>query len=96
MCCLAALLLVAGPRVGILFWWLIDQPRWNLAFDTFLLPFLGFLFVPWTTLMYVLVFPGGVDGFDWVWIGIGLLLDFGSWAGGGYTNRDRMSSYSQR
>ena len=96
MCCVAALLLLAGPRAGILVWWLVDQVRWNLAFDTFILPFLGFLFLPWTTLMYVLVFQGGVEGFDWVWVGIGLMLDVSSWAGGGYTNRGRTSRYSSR
>ena len=43
--------------------------------------------------MYVLVFPGGIDGFDWVWLGMGFLLDIFSTAGGGYTNRDRMKGY---
>ena len=94
MCCFAAVLLLAGPRLGILVWWLVDQVRWNLAFDTFLVPLLGFLFLPWTTIMYVLVFQGGIAGFDWVWLGIGLFLDFSSWAGGGYTNRGRMRGYS--
>ena len=51
MCCLAASLLLLGPRFGILIWWLFDPARWSLAFDTFILPFLGFLFLPWTTLM---------------------------------------------
>ena len=27
---------------------------------------LGFIFLPWTTLMYVMVIPGGIVGFDWV------------------------------
>jgi hypothetical protein len=93
MCCLATLLLLLGPRVGIFFWWLLEPARWSLAFDTFIWPFLGFLFVPWTTLMYVVVFPGGIDGFDWVWLGIGLAADVVSWTGGGYsgyTNRDKL------
>ena len=75
MCCLAASLVILGPRFGILLWWLLDPVRWNLAFDTFVWPFLGFLVVPWTTIMYVLVFPGGVDGFDWVWLGFALMAD---------------------
>jgi hypothetical protein len=95
MCCLATLLVVLGPRVGIVFWWLVEPARWNLAFDTFIWPFLGFIFLPWTTLMYVLVFPGGVDGFDWIWLGMGFLLDIFSTAGGGYTNRDRMAGYGR-
>ena len=95
MCCLATLLVVLGPRVGIIFWWLFEPARWNLAFDTLIWPLLGFLFLPWTTLMYVLVFQGGIDGFDWVWLGMGVLLDVFSYADGGYTNRDRMRGYGR-
>ncbi len=43
--------------------------------------------------MYVLVFPGGIIGFDWIWLGLGLLVDIGSHAGGGYTNRNRIPGY---
>jgi hypothetical protein len=94
MCCLAASLVLLGPRFAILIWWLLEPVRWNAAFDTFIWPLLGFLFLPWTTLMYVLVFQGGVDGFDWVWLGLGLLADVFSYAGGGYTNRDRFTGYN--
>jgi hypothetical protein len=93
MCCLAATLMLLGPRVAIFFWWLFEPARWSLAFDTFIVPFLGFLFLPWTTLMYVVVFPGGVDGFDWIWLGLGLAADVLSYTGGGvsgYRNRDRL------
>ena len=40
--------------------------------------------------MYVLVAPGGVDGFDWVWMALAILGDIGMYAGGGYGNRDRV------
>ena len=90
MCCVIAALFALGPRAAILIWWLVDQVRWNAAFDTFLIPLLGFLILPWTTLMWVLVFPGGVDGFDYIWLGIAVAFDVFSWAGGGYTNRDRL------
>ena len=91
MCCLLAILAVLGPRVAILVWWLADQVRWSQAFDSFLVALLGFIFLPWVTLAYVLVFPGGVEGFDWIWLGLALLLDLSSWFGGGYTNRSRIS-----
>ena len=94
MCCLAASLMVLGPRFGILVWWLLEPVRWSAAFDTFIVPLLGFLFLPWTTLMYVLVYAGGIDGFDWVWLGLGLATDIFSSAGGGYTNRDRFTGYN--
>lgn len=90
MCCLITALLLLGPRAAIFIWWLMDPVRWNLAFDTFLWPFLGFLFAPWTTLMYVAVAVGGVTGFDVVWVGLGVLMDLVSWTGGGYSNRNRM------
>lgn len=90
MCCLFTTLVLIGPRAAILVWWLMNPVRWNLAFSSFLWTLLGFLFVPWTTLAYVLVFPGGVNGFDWIWLGLGLLADLGSYSGGAYSNRGRL------
>ena len=90
MCCLFTTLLFLGPRAGILVWWLLQPARWNLAFQSFIWPLLGFLFLPWTTLMYVIVFAGGITGFDWIWLGLGLLADIGMYAGGGYGNKDRI------
>jgi hypothetical protein len=89
MCCLFTTLLLLGPRAGVLVWWLINPARFSLAFSTFIWPLLGFLFLPWTTLMYLLVFPMGVVGFDWIWLGLGVLADIGTYGGGGYGNRDR-------
>jgi hypothetical protein len=89
MCCLVAVILLLGPRLGILVWWLIDMGRWERAFDTFIWPLLGFIFLPWTTLAYVLIFPGGVVGFDWLWLVLGFLLDISSYTGGGLGGRRR-------
>lgn len=91
MCCVLSTLLLIGPRATILVWWLINQPRWNLAFENFLWALVGFLFAPWTTLAYVLVFPQGINGFDYIWLAIGLMIDLSSWFGGGYSNRRRWS-----
>jgi hypothetical protein len=96
MCCLASLLVLLGPRAGIVVWWLVDPARWSLAFDTFIWPFLGFFFLPWTVLAYVVVFPGGVDGGDWIVLVFGFLADIFSYVGGGYTNRDRYRYGSPR
>jgi hypothetical protein len=93
MCCVIAALFAIGPRGAILFWWLIQPVRWSQTFDGFLLPLLGFLIAPWTTLMYVLVYPAGINGFDYVWLAIGIAFDVFSWFGGGYTNRSRMTQF---
>ncbi|MEN8614087.1 hypothetical protein ABFB09_02210 [Dehalogenimonas sp. THU2] len=89
MCCPLIILMLLGPRAAILVWWLVDQARWQSAFDTFLIPIVGFLLLPWTTLAYVLVFPGGVEGLDFVWLILAVLVDLGGY-GGGYRNRDRV------
>ena len=90
MCCFFTTLLLLGPRAAILIWWLLQPVRWQAAFPSFIWPLLGFIFVPWTTLMYVLVAPGGVIGFDWVWLGLAVIADIGMYVGGGYGNRDRI------
>ena len=94
MCCLFTTLLLLGPRAVDVLWWLVDPTRWNLAFDTLLWPLLGIVFLPFTTLMYVIVFPGGITGLDIVWLGLAVVLDLLSWFGGGYGNRRQLPGYS--
>ena len=92
MCCLLAALFMVGPRAAIFVWWLIDPARWALAFDTVLWPIAGFLVAPWTTLMWLVVFPGGIEGLDYLWLGFAVAFDLFTWFGGGYTNRNRIPS----
>ncbi len=95
MCCFFSVLLFLGPRAAILIWWLVNPLLWQATFDRFIWPLLGFIFLPWTTLMYVIVAPAGtgVVGFDWLWLGLALLADISMYAGGGYGNRDRVPGY---
>jgi len=53
-------------------------------------PVLGIIFMPWTTMLYVLVAPGGVKGVDWLWIVLGVVVDITFWSGGAWKNRDRV------
>lgn len=94
MCCLFTVLVVFGPRLGIIVWGLASPARWDAAFDTFVWPLLGFVFLPWTTLMYVSVAPLGVTGFDWFWMVLAVFADLASYSGGAYGNRDRIRSYT--
>lgn len=88
--CLLIILMMGGPRVAIITWWLAAMSRWEATFDGFLLPFVGFLFLPWTTLMTVIVSPSGkVEGIDWMWLGLALLADFASVSGSRYGGRRR-------
>jgi len=51
--------------------------------------------VPWTTIAYVFVRPGGIEGLDWALIAIALFVDLGT-AGGGMFGRDRRPQWRDR
>ena len=88
-CCLFATVLAGAPRLAFLLWWLFQPVRINATFSSFLWPLLGVLFVPFTTLMYVIVFPGGIVGFDWVWLGLAVAIDISTYGGGARARSQR-------
>ena len=96
MCCFFLGLVVLGPRIVGAFWWLFQPLRWQNAFENWgglwwIWPVLGLIFLPWTTLMYVIVAPGGMVGWDWFWVGLMLVGDIMSYAGG--VGRRRIPGY---
>ena len=95
MCCVFTILVLLGPRFAGAIWWLVQPARWNLVFQNWLWPLLGIIFLPWTTLMYVIVAPGGINGlWEWLFIGLAVIADIASYTGGGYGNRKRIPGYS--
>ena len=94
MCCFFTTLLFLGPRAAVLIWWLVRPVYYQVVFNSFIWPILGIIFAPWSTLMYLLVAPGGVFGIDWLWMSLAILADLGTYAGGGYGNRDRIREYT--
>ena len=93
MCCFFAALFAVGPRAAILVWWLVDTARWEAAFANFLWAFLGFIFLPWTTLAWVAVWsPSGLTGFDWVILALGVFIDIASYASSEYGRRERYAT----
>ncbi len=91
MCCFLTILAFLGPRAALAVWWIVDMTRFNMVYNGFILPFLGFLFLPFTTLMYTLIWvPTGISGFNWIWIGLAVILDIMAYGGGGYGNRNRI------
>ena len=87
--CFLLILLFLGPRVALVYFWLFQTARFDLVFDTIAWPLLGILFLPWTTLMYLFVAPGGVTEWDWFWLGLMFIADMASY-GGGYKNRSNL------
>jgi len=81
MGCLLALMAGLFPRFVLFVFWIARPDRMDAIFTSFVWPLLGLVFLPFTTLMYVLLWqPGlGVTGWDWFWVGIAAVLDIGHW-----------------
>lgn len=80
---LIAFLLALSPRFVLFLMWLFSSSRLD-AFSTSWWSFLGFLFLPFTTLMYVLVWSAsnGVSFIGWLLVGLAFLIDLGSYSVG--------------
>lgn len=91
MCCFFTVLIFLGPRIAGIVWWLLQPARWvGIAFSSALWPILGLIFLPWATLMYVAVSPGGVNGIlEWGFLILAIIIDLAAYGGGGFGNRDR-------
>lgn len=90
MCCFLSAMFLIGPRAAIVVWWFAQPARFMATFSSWWWPALGLVFLPWVTLTYVLVAPGGVIGLDWLWLALALLVDVGG-AGGAYRGRSSWS-----
>lgn len=87
MPCLFLILILASPRVGLVLLFLFTHYL-DRAFHSFLPLILGFLFLPFTTLVYAWLVNSGlpVAGINVVWLLIAALVDLGA-VGHGYSRR---------
>jgi hypothetical protein len=87
MCCVLAMLAFLGPRLVIFV--LFFTNYMSRAFDMFLLPFLGFLFLPWTTIAWAIAQNefGGLNGIGILIVVLGFLADVGVLGGGARSRR---------
>ena len=92
-CCLFAIVLAGAPRLALFLWWLVQRAYVSLAFKgAELWGLLGFLFLPWTTLMWVIVYPGGISFVNWIFLGLAFAIDMGTYFGGGREGQRRYAS----
>ena len=83
MCCFVLVLGFLGPRFAFLWVWLATA-RVEIAFDgSFWLPLAGMIFLPWTSLAYVLAYAPmvGVSPLGWAIVVLGLALDLATYVG---------------
>ena len=93
--CLLAFAAAFAPRVILVLAALFSE-RWQLVWrGDWVLPTLGIVFLPYTTVMYMLsvnAVTGNIAGWDWMWIFLGLLLDFWKWSAI-FQNRKQVPGY---
>ncbi len=103
-CCFGVLLLGGAPRVVLLLWWLMDPARvggtfrgWPITAGSvtapqWIWPLIGFVLLPWTTVAYVFVSPGGITTVELAVMAIALLIDLGAHGGSRRAYRQRRAT----
>lgn len=96
MPCLFALLAGFAPRIAAAVLWLARPGMWNAAFNgSWFWPLLGVIFLPFTTLMYAILWsPGiGLTTGDWMWLILAIICDLMHYSSSAYHSRDRLPGY---
>jgi hypothetical protein len=79
--CFLALLALISPRLVLVLLWLFDNVL-SRAFDSWLIPLIGFFVLPWTTLAYAAFWDWGpghhVTGIEWAFVVFAFLIDVGA------------------
>jgi hypothetical protein len=93
MGCLFALLAGFTPRIALGLVWIFTNLV-DRAFSSFIVPLLGLIFLPYATLFYVLAWSpvGGVRGWGWFFVILGVIFDVGHWTGSAYSGRRRSAT----
>jgi hypothetical protein len=81
MGCFVALLALFSPRLALFAIFLFSDLL-SRAFDSWLVPLLGFFLLPWTTLAYAVMWASStnrVTGFEWFIVILAFLFDLGSY-----------------
>lgn len=88
MGCLVPLLALISPRLA-LFALLLFSDLIGDAFDSWIVPVLGFFLLPWTTLSFVVMWwaADGTLGFEWFIVVLAFVIDIGAYAKSGGARR---------
>jgi hypothetical protein len=97
MGCLFALFAGLFPRLALFIIWIARPALVAAAFNSFIWPFLGIIFLPFATLIYVILYiPGvGLTGWGWFWVVLAALFDIAHW-GASYTQRNQIPGMQGR
>jgi hypothetical protein len=94
MCgCIVALVAFFSPRLAIFLVWLFGD-RMSIAFNSFWIAVLGFIFLPWTTLAWAVAYAPiqGVTGFGWFIVILAFVVDISTHVGSFEARRARAAT----
>ena len=76
MGCLFAVIGGLAPRFAFFIFWIMRPTQVDAAFDTWIFPLLGIIFLPLATLLYAVLWTvGGLSGWAWFWVILAAFLD---------------------
>ncbi len=91
MGCFLVLFALISPRLALFFVWMFSNDL-SRAFDSFWIPLIGFFILPWTTLLYALMWvtgTPGIHGFEAFIVAFAFVVDIGSFVSSKRTQDQR-------
>ena len=85
MGCFDSLIALISPRLVLFVLWIFSDVL-SRAYDSWIVPLLGFFLLPWTTLTYAAFWDWGtghhVTGIEWFFVAFAFVVDVGSYTQG--------------
>ena len=84
--------LAGFSRMFLIFAWIARPLYFNTVFGgSWIIPCLGIMLLPFTTLMYAILVtngPGNITGLDWLWLFLAVAIDLAAIGAAGAANRN--------
>lgn len=91
MPCLLLIVILAFPRVALVLMWLFSDYLGRAFHGGLLIPLLGFIFLPLTTIVYAWELNNGLptEGINLLWLLLAVIIDLGGLGGGAHRQSRR-------
>ena len=89
MPCFLLLAILLFPRVALVLMWIFSTYLQRAFHDGLVLPVLGFIFLPLTTIVYAWELNSGMPttGINLLWLLVAVIIDLGGLGGGAHRSR---------
>jgi hypothetical protein len=89
--CLLLLVIILFPRIALVLMWFFTSFLQRAFHANLLIPILGFIFLPLTTIVYAWDLNNGIptEGINLLWLLIAVIIDLGGLGGGAHRQSRR-------